>query len=286
MDLRIVELWSSRELGLELEGADAVAEYHVQGTTDEEVAYAAVAAFAPTFRWGLRFRRLKITPVGGPHWTARVEYGVSQTGQQVPAQGGLVPPPPPPPAPAGTDALTDADGISFTTIGETVKVFTSVATVSAISLKGGHTPDVDDFQRKIGASGEGADVFSGRLQMTFTRNMPALTLNYVATLRNLTGKTNEGTWRGVFADSSCLFLGAEGQYRGPEGWVVTYQLDVAGEDSLRDKDGTVVGTLPPHHYAWFHTEKVEAGSGKPTEVPIAVYIEQVYEKADFDQLGI
>lgn len=285
MAVRITETWNSRDLGLELGGADAMAEFAITGTTNELEAYAACLAEVPPRFHDLSFKSLKLKPLGGPNWVATVTYGISTTGQQVPSQAG--PPgsqPPPPPPPAETDALTDEDGVSFSTRGGTVKVFTSLNTVHRISLNDEPPPD---FEGKIGAKGEGCEVFDGKLQFTLKRNFPAVSMRYVKTLADLTGLVNEGTWR-YFGDSACLFLGADGEYAGPKGWAVSFQFDVARSTPIRDPGtGEVIPnvTLPPHHYAWTLAEKRES-QGKPVEVPVAIYVEQVYEKGDFDQLGI
>lgn len=283
MAIRIEETWNSRDLGLELGGASAMAEYAITGTTDHNDAYAAVYAFVPPSFEGLSFKDLKIRPLGGPNWIATVNYGVSLTGLQVPGQSGASPPPPPPPPPAETDPLTDADGLSFSTIGGTTRIHTSLNTVSKISISG--SAGDTDFKKQIGANGEGCEVFTGRLQLTFKRNFPSISMRYIKTLADLTGTVNTGTWRGVFADSALLFLGAEGEYAGPKGWPVSFQFDVGRQDKILGPTGDQIGTLPPHHYVWFLTEKRES-NGKPVGQPVAAYVEQVYEKADFNKLGI
>jgi hypothetical protein len=127
-----------------------------------------------------------------------------------------------------------------------------------------------------------------------THYLPAsqVTNTYKGTLFALTGKVNSGGFRGLAA-GECLFLGASGSRRVPDSdpaggdWEITFRF--AGSPN---RTNITVGSIPGvakqgWEYLWVRYADVEdTASHTLVKQPVAAYVEQVYELADFAGLGI
>jgi hypothetical protein len=137
-----------------------------------------------------------------------------------------------------------------------------------------------------GESPEGVDIVVPQTQFTIRKRVPysTITINYVKTLRNATGKTNSDTFLGFAADE-LLFLGAEGQQTSAGDTELTFHF-TAGENLTGQ---TVAGissvAKKAHQYLW-----VKYGRSQGTDAiePIAqgVYVAQVYDQVAFSTLGV
>ena len=114
----------------------------------------------------------------------------------------------------------------------------------------------------------------------------AVTQAYKNTLFALTGRVNNAPFKGLAA-GECLFLGASGSKRGTDDWEITYRF--AGSPN---RSGMTIGPITGvskagWDYMWVRYADTEDDDAKTiVKRPIAVYIERVYDVADFSLLGI
>lgn len=178
---------------------------------------------------------------------------------------------------------TGSEEISFEIAPQTTRITQSKSTrwkqpVSAPDYKGGIGYKKDGF--------EGVDVFVESFSFSVTKFVPAaqVTNAYIAQLRDAAFKVNNASWRG-FDEGEVLFLGAAGSKRDAESYSLTFRFSVS-------KNGTVdVGNgIPPvfkygWDYVWVKYDKLaDPRSQELIERPAAVYVEKVYDGADFETL--
>jgi hypothetical protein len=262
-------------------------QYFVTEGYDEPTVLAALEATVPGTFNGLWFLRTSAREVGYGYWEGTAHYGIPAGGSAMSGQGGVSPPPPPPPPPAATDEL--GPEWSFDTTGGTQHIVVSKETREAINWGGfGTAPDT---KRVIGVSktGEpaGCDVVVPKFEFQIVRRMEFMTLNYLRDLVDLTGKVNDATFMTVFSAGEVLFLGASGAYRDGEGWSVTFRFSAAPN---KTGDGVAVNPVDRvspfgHDFVWASYED-EVSNDHKVSVPVAAYVERVYDEGDFDDLAL
>jgi hypothetical protein len=135
---------------------------------------------------------------------------------------------------------------------------------------------------------EGVDITVPVYQFSETHYLPdsLVTPTYKATLFALTGRVNDGTFKG-FAAGECLFLGATGSKRGSGDWEITYRF-AASPNATNLTLGDIAGiNKKGFEYLWVRYEDVEDTAAKAlVKRPTAVYVEKVYLDGDLDLLGI
>jgi hypothetical protein len=105
----------------------------------------------------------------------------------------------------------------------------------------------------------------------------------------LTGKVNGSSFRG-FNPGEVLFLGASGSWRDSRDdtpWEVTFHF-AAQANRYNIRVGNMTGiTKQGWDYMWVRYKAEDhEGAGTRIKRPVGVYIEQVYEVADFSGLRI
>ena len=172
--------------------------------------------------------------------------------------------------------------------GGTQHITQSLQTVGSYAPPGKQAPD---FKGAIGVthdSVEGVDITIPVYNFSETHYIAtaAVTGAYKAALFNLTGKVNDGAFRG-FAIGEVLFLGASGSKRGEDDWEITFRFAASpnvtgltiGDITGIDKKGW--------EYMWVRYADAEDAAAKAiVKKPVAVYVEKVYETGDFAGLGI
>jgi hypothetical protein len=152
----------------------------------------------------------------------------------------------------------------------------------------------------IGVDGDnvnGVDIIVPQLTWTETYDVPHqfITTNYIKALSKATGSVNDANFRG-FAAGEVLFTGASGSQqwdsdKGDGPWNLSYKFVASanygagktmpaitiGEISNIAKDG--------HDYLWVRYED-SVNSNALIKKAKAVYVDRVYRRADFSQLGI
>lgn len=179
----------------------------------------------------------------------------------------------------------------FDTTGGTIKLTTSKNTTS-YAPSGRTAPD---FQGAIGvkntgkdAEPEGVDVVIPGLKLTATYKWAAGTLDitYVKTVAGLTGRTNNATFYG-FAEGELLFLGMTGELTPVGTQEVQYHFLASANAT-----GLTIGSISSiakkgHDYLWVVFEADQDSTAKKlVQRPLGVYVERVYDPADFAALDI
>ncbi|MBA2481224.1 MAG: hypothetical protein H0V44_11225 [Planctomycetes bacterium] len=109
---------------------------------------------------------------------------------------------------------------------------------------------------------------------------------YKGTLFNLTGTVNNAPFRLLNA-GECLFLGASGTKRGQDAWEMTYKF-AAQPNRFNLQVGTITAIAKKGwEYLWVqYGDDVDPTAKVLIKKPIAVYVEQVYDSANFALLGL
>ncbi|MDY3555300.1 hypothetical protein R5W24_004441 [Gemmata sp. JC717] len=265
------------------------------GETEAQVVLYVLAGTFPVFNGYIR-QRLRITPNGAAHmWRVEVPYGTAGVNGGDQPFGGEASDgaPPEPPAPPASDAAPLTSGYSFSIRAPKQHYLYSRATASAVKRGGGVAPD---YKRAIGVDSDGkiAGVeWPPEPAMVFKRTIARASVSqaYLATLADLAGRTNNAPFYG-FGTEEALFIGAEGQWMGQDGWSITFEIGIQ-----QSENGIVIvpGELPHApdvinkkgwHYLWVKfSEAVDTG-GNVVSIPQAAYVEQIVRPAPFNLLGI
>ena len=238
----------------------------VEGTGDASVAMMTLLWFTPAIYNGLVRQTPKIEPDGDSPdvWAASVQYGLKK-----------------PPE-------TGDSTYQFDTGGGTQHITHSIKTVGKYAPPGKTAPD---FKGAIGVTldnVEGVDITVPLYHFSETHYLAAAAVTgaYKAAVYRLTGKVNQGGFRG-FAKGEVLFCGAAGSKRGEEDWEVTFKW-AASENATDIKIGNI--TVPSKEgwaYLWVRYRDTDDQAAKElVKEPIGAYVEQVYEYGDFSGLGI
>lgn len=209
--------------------------------------------------YGLLYRQdIKVDPDKGPdQWTVTVTYGIekSESGQFT---------------------------FSFDTTGGTFHIKNSLATVAAFPSS------ATNFKQLIGVHGDdvdGTDIVIPSLKLTYGFKHPQgfVSEAYAKVLASITGRTNSGSFR-TFQAGELLFLGATGSDGTEADAEVQYHF-AASQHATGLTVGDIMGIAKAgHDVAWVSWEDT-VDDGKPAKKPLAVYIEKVYQQADFSVFG-
>jgi hypothetical protein len=273
MAIEIWERFPSRAGAAALGDSTSELLYEVSGTDDDLAAYNAILAGVPGLKADplstllLVRRNIQLEQVGPELWEARIRYGHpdDEESQEPPDTG---------------------DGsYSFDTGGGTQHITQSLGTTKYPSASS------PDFGGAIGVAGdkvEGVDITVPALRFTRTHYLPdaTVTLAYVKTLANLTGRTNSGAFYG-FAAGELLFTGASGTRRGRGDWEVTFNFEFSENATGIQVGDFVVASKKGWEYLWVYYRTEEDGGARSlVQKPFAAYVEKVYPEGNFADLGI
>lgn len=263
-------------------------QFLVTGAFSEPEVVAAIEATVPAVFNNLFFLNTSARELAFGLWEGSANYGIPTAGTEVPSQLGLPGTAPPPPAPPAANEPLGPEW-SFTTSGGTQHILFSKQTKQQET---GTTPvPAPDNKNAIGASRngpEGCDIVISRFELTKTAKYPQISLNFVRAMVDLTGKTNDDTFLGVFQAGEALYLGADGNYRDNEGWSIVHRFSMAPNRPKKNADSTNPldrVEANGHDYIWvkFRTDESNGGA---VQQPDSVYVERVYDEGDFDKLGM
>lgn len=151
----------------------------------------------------------------------------------------------------------------------------------------GSAPDLGGLIGWDGEQATGTDIMvpSYGFSEQHTITNAALTPAYKAAIFAVTGKVNSGTFKG-FQAGEVLFLGASGTIRSSETlWDVTFRF-VASQNMSNLSVGGIGGiTKRGWDHLWILYQHA-AGADGLYKTPRGVYVEQVYQFANFATLGI
>lgn len=286
MPVEIWELWNSRDSNQGWTTQSAVIECFIRGTDDDATARAAALAFLPLSFYGLWFKDVQVTPLGGVCWTVSANYD-SQVTESFPGQSGPSPPPPPPPAPGPTDPLPPGFSMSVSSVQE--KIYQSIITVSETRADGPTFPFTNNKAIGITPDGEVEGVDANRPVMEWSRTVtfPFIGRGFLNIIYNLVGTINDDVFYG-FAAFEVLLVGVDANVKGTAGTEVTFKFQSSPnqEDIVISPDITVP-FKGGHDYLWVSYEpKLDNVNKVKTMIPVAAYVETIYYSGDFTLLGI
>lgn len=247
-------------------GKSAELHYTIRGAANEAAARDALTAVCPATFEGLIRKERQIEAVhvdssnpDGNLWKATVVYGVTDP----------------------SDFTT-----SFDTTGGSQHITQSPYTVSKIPT------NAPNMKGAIGFDGQrvnGVDIVIPVYTFleTHFKSTSSVSNTYRKTLANLTGKVNNGSFRG-FDAGEVQFRGASGQLvivEGTQQWQLTYQFAASPNLTNVPVGDLTVSSKLGWDYMWvLYGDAVDAQT--LVQQPIAAYVERLYEFASFGDLGI
>ena len=282
MSIDVIEKVESRKITRgDTPGAELV--FVISGTEDPATCEAALLSVLPTVYAYMAIQNYNYVHKGGGVWEATAKYGARYATGTERAQGSYEPKP--------TPQAGDIGSWSFDTSGGTQHITNSLTTVSRSWKQG--DPAAPDLGGLIGLNGNdiaGCDITvpAFTYEETWVWPLEVITPDYIGILFNLTGKTNASAWK-HFAQEECLFMGASGQQRSSTDCEIRYRFSGSKTRTNFQVGNVTVSQKRGWHYMWvkYKDEVLGAGADKVlAKSPSAVYIERVYEMADFTLLGI
>lgn len=266
MAIEVAERYASRTLA----GDKARRGYRVTGTTDDAEARAAVLSTAPA-SVGLLVRLttdVQVVQTEDGIWDAEVTYQI----------------------PSGHAIEVGDSTFTFDIAGQAQRITQSLQTVST-------TPgSARDFKQAIGvnqdANGglnvEGVDIQIPTYAFSETHILSDDTVDYPyrGTLFELAGTVNNADFKGLAA-GECLMVGVSGHQRADADWELTFSfLCLPNRTDLVITDSITVASKDGWDYLWVLYEDFVDSLDGWTRQAVAAYVERVYERQDFSQLGI
>jgi hypothetical protein len=179
---------------------------------------------------------------------------------------------------------------AFDTTGGRQKITQSLQTVHRYAPPG---KTAGDHQGAIGVTDhgvEGCEIVVPKFSWTETWQLPIAEYGwgYSQVLKAITGRVNASTFRG-FPAGQVLFRGGKGSgsSKNPALIEITYQFDQS-DDVTAQTIGPITGVAKAGwQYLWVHYQETDDPTAKKyVHRPDAVYVERVYDTADFSLLGI
>ncbi|MBP3955500.1 hypothetical protein J8F10_09420 [Gemmata sp. G18] len=310
MAIRIVEAPDSGDVHYGASGGGQTLRYTAHTTAGENKADIFLYALAGTvpFLNGFIRNDLKVdSKDGAPNvFTVTVEYGTTGVGGSDQPLGGVGSDGSPPTnatAPAAPNTPLTS-GWSFSIQAPTLHITQSKETVDR-AKRGGGVPR--NFRGAIGVSMNGPDMevegcdVPPPASFTFKRTVPRanVTQEYLDTLSQIAGKPNDADFY-FWKAGEVLLQSADGTYTQGEGWSITFQFGIeknndnviicgpsapGAADGLPAIPGPGVLTKRGWDYMWVLYGKTDV-SGQMVKQPEAVYIERVFDYADYSRLEI
>lgn len=273
MAIGMYEAFRSRETEdpISVLGNRAVLRYILDGSNVEPDIRAHLKNNAPVTYSDLVVQVYKVDPLAYALWQGEVTYGNPDDER------------------SEEDHATDTAEWTFDTSGGTSHIDQSLEQVGKYS---NHANGAEDYGGAIGVNGdgepEGVDVVVPALTWTAKGWLPGTTVTttYVKKLAELTGRTNDATFRD-FDAGELLFMGAVGASRGRGDWEIVFRFLAGKNVANLVVGGITVTTKKAHNYLWVSFEKeVDGAAKKLCPKPRSVYVERVYEPGDFTELQI
>ena len=140
---------------------------------------------------------------------------------------------------------------------------------------------------------EGVDILTPKGNFSETHYRDTLSSDYKTILKTLATRVNSAPFKG-FAAGEVLFIGANARKRGDhDDWQITYQFltnpNTVTEYRMEDETGGHTEDIPKQgwEYIWFYLQQeANANRTKIDNKIRSIHVAQVYETANFAQLGI
>lgn len=294
MAFDVVEKFDSRRVVLSKDSESATLEYVGYGSDDDAVARAGFDLAAPgtftAFTNPLARLDVEVFTLGGLFWRATAHYGPDRA-PLYPAVGGAGRPTPVAAAPGPYTPLGPDYAFDFTGVTEHVTQSKETVIGAAIDVAGAATA-APGTNGAIGATAdgqvEGCDRIAPNLEWSRTVTFASVTMDYIRLLVSLVGTVNNNTFYNR-PKGSCLFLGGNCQIDDTRRAKVTFKfLDRPNEKDIKVRsdwpDATKVAK-EGHQYLWVAYRDMPSAN-KLTQQPYAVYVERIYDYADWSQMRI
>lgn len=238
----------------------------VLGTDSSTMAKALVKAAAPAIFGTLLLQSVSVKETAPETWECQAKYGA----RKPPKEGEYK--------------------FAFDTTGSRQKITQSLQTIHKYAPSG---KTAADHKGAIGVTDhgvEGCDIVVPKFSWTETWQLPIADYGwaYSQVLKAITGRVNAATFRG-FPAGQVLFRGGKGSAssKDPTLIEITYSFDQS-DDVESQTIGDITGVAKTGwQYLWVHyTEEHDTTADALARRPDSVYVEKVYDSADFSQLGI
>lgn len=270
MAVKVVEKYLGRS------GDDSSRElvFIVKGTNDDQTAIDETLSQAPGTHNGFTRKSVSLTQLAGDGtkddtyvWETRVSYSSIEL--------------PKPPIPETSDVK-----FSFQTSLSGQKIKQSLNTVAMSPASAQNHKQLINVTTEGNVEGAQIEIPTSSFKYTAFFPNATITQGYVDVVSGLVGKVNSATFKNKAA-GTVLFRGVSGSQRSATDWELSYEFAFrANETGI-----TIGGIGPVNKKGWellwvgFKEEK-QLNSNRLVKVPAALYVEQVYEIADFLALGL
>ena len=188
----------------------------------------------------------------------------------------------------GTVTIGEGTLGTFDTTGATAKITQSKATIASYAPPSETAPDSQGAINDDGEKINGTEVIIPTFKFTAKKflNDASVDQLLMILLAGLTGTVNDDTFQG-FAAGEVLFLGVTANELRSGNYEIVYNF--AQSDNITGETiGTITGIdKKGWEYLWIRYRKsADAPSKSLANVPQAVYVEKVYNEADFDLLDL
>jgi hypothetical protein len=281
MTVTMVELHDSRSANVSAKDVSAKIIYMLEGSADDADIHEHILTHAPSNHLGLfgdsyTLKPIKIDGVNSV-WRAELTYKLPDEEKEQQRQQDQ----------ADRNAERTWE-ISFSTTGASMNISHSIETVNYNSHPNNADPaPIFDQAIMVGSDGSisGTDIVIPTLTFTEVHSFaPSLiTYNFIKTLSNLTGTTNNAAFR-TFQAGEVLFTGAEGSWN--DNLInITYNFAMSPNLTSVDAAGVTGLSKKGHELIWvYYQDEVDASAHAATKSARAAYVEKVYEGSDFDDL--
>jgi len=177
---------------------------------------------------------------------------------------------------------------TFDTSGGSMHVTQSLSTISNTAPSGVTAPT---FGGAIGVTHDSVEGCTITVPVyTFSETHyfadASVTSGYKGTLFNLTGKVNNGSFKGCAA-GECLFLGASGTRRADGTWEIQFKFAASPNKTSVTVGSITVPAKKGWEYLWVRYEdKDDAAAKRIVKRPLSAHVEKVYDDGDFSGLAI
>ena len=281
MTVTMDELHDSRSANVSAKDVSAKVIYMLRGSADDNDIHEHILTNAPSTHLGLYGDSYTLKPIKiddtDSVWRAELTYKLPDEEKEQQKQQDQ----------ADRNAERTWE-ISFSTTGASMNISHSLETVNYASHANNSDPaPIFDQAIMVGADGSiaGTDIVIPTLTFTEVHSFaPSLiTYLFIKTLSNLTGTTNNATFRD-FAAGEVLFTGAEGSWN--DNLInITYNFAMSPNLTSVDAAGVTGLAKEGHELIWvYYQDDVDSSAHAATKSARAAYVERVYEESDFNDL--
>jgi hypothetical protein len=245
--------------------------YIVTGTDSESVALAELSSTAPGIWSGLEKVREAVEQIGTNEWEGTVEYS---------DQSSVI-----------TKPQTGSSIFDFQIVGTSQRVFQNLEGPTTYYPPIGPPPDLPVFDGAIGWNGnrfEGVDILVPQYAFSERHFVPdgTVTATYKALLATLVGTVNDSSFKG-FAAGEVLFAGVRGSLRAELDWELSYDfIAQQNRTGLQIGDKTGIAKAGWDYIHVFYEMQDDDDVKMLLPKVLRVYVEQIYPRGDFSDIGI